>query len=213
MSQKVFIGKRFGKLTVIDIHNNHHFGNSWLCRCDCGNEKVLGESRLIGTKLRRPEKSCGCSYKKQKGKAIKYPRIYGVWQQMINRCYNPDNENYERYGGKGITVCDEWVNSFQVFLNWALNNGYKENLTIDRIDFSKPYEPNNCRWVDYYIQGQNKGISKRNTTGYKGVCHYKDGYRAYITRYGKTVNLGVFKNLNEAAMAREQAEIAMSNVH
>lgn len=127
---------------------------------------------------------------------------------MIQRCYDPSRENYYRYGGKGVTVCKEWINSFDTFFDWALKNRYKENLTIDRINPLLPYEPNNCRWADYFVQEQNKGLYKNNTTGYTGVCNYKHGYRAYITRFGKTKNLGTYKHIKDAITARKIAEAA-----
>jgi hypothetical protein len=84
--------------------------------------------------------------KNRNGETVKHSRIYHAWYQMIKRCYNPKNDNYNRYGGKGITVCKEWIDSFQSFLNWALSNGYSDKLTIDRVESDKPYEPSNCRW-------------------------------------------------------------------
>ncbi len=199
-------GKRIGHLTVIGLYNNHRLGKSWLCRCDCGKEVVLPTCHLTGNK-RRPNKSCGCRQKKQNGNTQKYPRIYSIWLSMIRRCYDPKAENYERYGAKGVTVCEEWRNSFEAFLRWTLERSdYQENLTLDRIDNTKPYGPDNCRWVDYYIQEQNRGPQKRNKLGILGVCPHGNGYRAYIQRYGNKKNLGVFKTLKEAIRARKQAE-------
>ncbi len=200
-------GKKFGYLTVIKLHNEHHFGRSWLCRCDCGNEVVLNTSHLLGTKTRRPNKSCGCMKNTKDGNTMKYPRIYEIWYGMNKRCYDPSRENYERYGGRGASVCEEWRNDFQLFLEWAFNNGYKDGLTIDRIDSSKPYCPDNCRWADYYVQEQNRGPQKRNKLGILGVCPHTDGYyRAYIQRYGKRKHLGVFRTVEEAVAARKKAE-------
>lgn len=88
-----------------------------------------------------------------------HTRIYRIWLHMKNRCYNINDNRYNDWGGRGIKVCDEWLNDFQAFYEWALNNGYKENLTIDRINVNGNYESNNCRWVDYKIQNRN---SRRN---------------------------------------------------
>lgn len=207
MVHQNLIGKRFGKLLVVGLNNADRRGASWLCRCDCGREVVLGTAHLLGTKSRRPNKSCGCAQKKQDGLTAKYSRLYSIWQGMIDRCYKPHRINYYKYGEKGVTICDEWLQSFHSFLFWSLNNGYRDGLTIDRIDCSKPYGPDNCRWVDYYVQNQNKGLDRRNKTGVTGVCHYgKNRYRAYITRKGKKVELWCFDTLQEAIEARKKAE-------
>lgn len=93
-------------------------------------------------------------------------RLHIVWRSMNQRCYNPNKKSYPRYGGRGITVCDEWRNDFQAFYEWAIANGYDENAdryqcTIDRIDNDKGYSPDNCRWVDMKVQNNNKSNSKK----------------------------------------------------
>lgn len=146
--------------------------------------------------------------KKQNGNTVKYSRVYGIYNSMINRCYNPKNDSYMYYGEKGITVCQEWLDSFQEFLKWSFKNGYGEKLSIDRIDNSKPYDPNNCRWIDLRKQSANRGMFKNNTTGITGVSRRKNakkGFRAEIMRNGKRKHLGVFETLEEAATAYEKA--------
>jgi hypothetical protein len=206
MNSEVFIGQRFGNLTVIALNKKHSRGNSWLCQCECGNEKVITESHLIGTKTRLPDKSCGCIHHKKSGNTMSYPRLYSIWKQMIRRCNDSHAINYDRYGSKGITVCTEWANGFENFVKWSLDNGYREDLTIDRKDSMEGYNPSNCRWVTFYEQQLNKGLNKRNKLGYTGVCTSGKGYRAYISRHGERHYLGWFRTIPEAVEARLNAE-------
>lgn len=143
----------------------------------------------------------------KKGLSVKYKRLYQAWSSMIYRCSKPTHFSYNRYGAKGITVCEEWQCSFEPFLEWALNNGYSDTLTLDRIDSSKPYQLDNCRWVDYFTQEANRGMFKNNTTGHTGVTTMgnRGKYRAYISRMGKRKYLGSFETIREAVIARELA--------
>ena len=94
-------------------------------------------------------------------------RLYSIWHNMKTRCCNPNNYHFKYYGGRGICICDEWKNSFQTFYEWAINNGYSDKLTIDRIDNDGNYEPSNCRWVDMYCQ--NNHTRKNHYIEYKGI--------------------------------------------
>lgn len=146
---KNILRERFGRLTV--IKNGEHNG-SWICQCDCGNIKEIYGNQLISGRI----KSCGCqSYETQIRKSDYGERIYGVWRDMKQRCYNPNNRSFKHYGGRGIGICHEWLDDFMSFYNWAVNNGYKEGLTIDRRDNDGNYEPSNCRWVTQQIQVNN----------------------------------------------------------
>ena len=154
-------GKRFGRLVVIEQSDYIEPGRPrWLCRCDCGNEVVVK-----GVSLRRGDtKSCGCITKERAIAMAKAhvthgktkTRLYRIWFGMKCRCHKKTAPDYPRYGGRGITVCDEWRNDFQVFYDWAMANGYQDNLTIDRIDSNGNYLPGNCRWVDSSAQNNNK---------------------------------------------------------
>jgi hypothetical protein len=133
-------GKRFGSLVALRRVGSDKNGHAlWECKCDCGNRIINLSNRL----LTGNSKTCGC----RNGHGMRYTRIYRTWVNMKVRCYNPKQDNYRFYGAKGITVCDEWKNSFQAFLDWALLNGYSDSLTIDRIDPKQGYSPDNCQWL------------------------------------------------------------------
>ena len=159
-------GERFGRLTVIRRYGSCSSGSTWLCKCDCGNEKVVSKGHLKNGDV----KSCGClQYENQKFGSIKHggshEKLFGVWVSMKNRCRNHNVHAYKYYGGRGIYVCDEWANDYAAFREWSIANGYVANdghniLTIDRIDNDGPYAPWNCRWVDMKTQIHNRGHNK-----------------------------------------------------
>lgn len=161
-------GQRFGRLVVVKRADNSADGRArWLCKCDCGQSKtVLGEHLKKGR-----TKSCGCAKSESSSKRFKKhggrnSKLYRIWSNMKDRCNNPDCKAYSDYGGRGIKVCKEWLDDFSAFQKWALANGYKEGLTIDRKNNNKGYSPDNCRWVDRKIQGNNKRNCRYIT--YKG---------------------------------------------
>lgn len=160
--------QRFGRLIALKrCERPKGHPAVWLCLCDCGNYKEVTLNHL-----RRGTKSCGCLSKeiaperaklaKLKERAIKHgdfgTKLYGVWAGMKRRCNNPNVLHYEDYGGRGIKVCDSW-NDYINFKEWAISSGYKEGLTLDRIDVDGNYEPSNCRWVGWHTQQRNR----RNT--------------------------------------------------
>lgn len=144
------IGNKYGDLTVIQKSDkkNKNRETSWICICNCGNiTTVIGSNLKNGT-----TKSCGCLHKKH---GMARTRIYKIWINMKSRCYNTNTKSYKDYGKRGIRICEEWKNNFINFYEWAVKNGYKEDLSIDRIDVDKNYCPDNCRWVDKKVQANN----------------------------------------------------------
>lgn len=155
---KVELGKKYNLLTPVElIGSDQRRRRLYRCICDCGNERIAVSSYLLnGT-----TKSCGCTLRQATIKRstthgkTKHP-LYHVWMGMKTRCFNEKCGWYHRYGGRGITVCDDWKKDFQIFYEWAMASGYREGLSLDRIDVNGNYEPNNCRWATIHEQQNNR---------------------------------------------------------
>ena len=165
------IGERYGRLTVDHLYCRGGNGKKllWACKCDCGNMVNVSRTHLITGHT----SSCGClrtegNIKRLTKHGLSDTRLFWCWRHMINRCENPKTKAYSDYGGRGIKVCDEWHDS-TLFIKWALENGYQDNLTIDRINVNGNYEPSNCRWVDMKVQSRNKRNNINIT--YEGETH------------------------------------------
>ena len=158
-------GKQFGRLTVIKRAGSDTSRKNaiWECKCKCGNVIFVRTCHLTS----KHTQSCGClkketvnegQFKKIHGQSN--TRLYRIRRNMIDRCYNHKNQKYLIYGGRGIKVCDEWLNSFDAFYKWAIAHGYNDSLTIDRINGDGNYEPLNCRWATYSEQNKNRKFRK-----------------------------------------------------
>lgn len=214
MVKKLEEGTKIGSLTVIKLAyiKPFYYGKRkvnkefYLCKCDCGRESIVYKhnlTRKVNTTLHC--KHC-CHSKHNK----RNTRLFRIWAGIKNRCFNANSADYKNYGGRGIKVCEEWL-EFMPFYNWALNNGYRDNLSIDRINNNGNYEPSNCRWANKSEQNNNKRNVKKilynnklytisqlsNILGIKHHCLY-----TRLRRYGivnkvfSNINLKTRKNLN-----------------
>lgn len=191
-------GKRFGRYTVVERAPDHisasgRHRSQWKCVCDCGTEMlVMGENLTSGN-----SKSCGCLQKDAVSAANSThgqaeSKLYGVWCAMKHRCYNAQDPHYSLYGGRGITMCDEWRNDYAEFQRWAIEAGYQEGAargqcTIDRIDNDKGYCPENCRWATSREQ--------MNNVRYNHYLEY-NGERHTIAEWSRITQIPYDKILN-----------------
>lgn len=213
-------GNRYGMLRVLKRDTRPRKPTKskpktyWMCKCDCG--KIIS---VQAYNLRCGQtKSCGCYHKKRTSETSithgmsrfsdgKIRPEFNAWIGIKTRCYNKNRPEYERYGGRGIIVCDRWLDSFDNFFE-DMGARPSPKHSIDRIDVNGDYEPSNCRWTTDTIQARNQRISKRNTTGVRGVCFSKTENRYLVTIRvdKKNIYIGKFKTLNEATEARKKAE-------
>lgn len=131
-------------------------------------------------------------------------RLSNIYRKMKQRCYTKTNKDYYKYGGRGITICKEWLNDFDSFVDWALQNNYSDNLTLDRINVNKGYTPKNCRWADKHIQAINRRKQSNNTSGYIGVKLHNGKWISEITINKKKIHIGSFDDPKSAMKARNK---------
>lgn len=214
---KDLTGERFGRLTVVRFDHYSRTGQQYYeCKCDCGNTKLVQASHLQSGNV----SSCGC----KNSTVTKMPfrhhglyktRIHNIWCGIFARCYNPNSPVYDRYGGRGIRVCDEWRDIVN-FCDWAYKNGYSDNLTLDRIDNDGNYEPSNCRWADKYTQSNNRNnIVKYDYKGGKytitelarmsGINY--GTLRTRIKRYGYSIEEAMIPTKNRNSIIKKRTAI------
>lgn len=200
-----YIGKKFGKWTILEDAPKKYNLIRVKCKCECGKENILYLTKLIRGKTICCKK-CSHALSKYFDRNILNGRLYHIWSGMKNRCKNFAHCGYKYYGAKGIKVCDEWLNNFENFYNWAINNGYNDTLTIDRINTKGNYEPNNCRWISREIQSINKIKQKNNISGYTGISYHKKNkkWASYVIFNKKHIHLGLFNTQKEALEARNK---------
>lgn len=200
-------GREFGRLTVLEYSHTVKKRVYWKCICECGARKTI-----VGTSLKSGHsRSCGCLFKetivnRNKSHELAHSPEYVIWGGIKTRCHNSNAENYEYYGGRGISICPEWRDNFKKFLE-DMGPRPSEEHSIDRIDNNGNYEPGNCRWVTRSEQIHNRRINRNNTSGIKGVHKKGNQWGAQITVNGTRHFLGAFSTIDEAARARKEAEI------
>lgn len=212
VNYKDLTGQRFGRLTAIKKDDTKKSRKAyWLCQCDCGNLKSVRSDSLQAGLI----KSCGCLKKEQdsvnlyrteaKKKSAKFGKPYGhlmihyIWANMKSRCYNQSDKRFGDYGGRGITVCDEWKDDFFEFYKWSMENGYTDKLSIDRIDNEKGYSPTNCRWASNQEQSNNRRSNINITIGNetKTLKQWCDIFNLPYSRIVRRYNLNPNRSIDE----------------
>lgn len=187
---KDLTGEVFGRWTVIkraDPPNDKTGHPLWHCRCVCGNEADV----VVWSLRSGASKSCGCQQLEEFAKRVRthgdsHARLYGIWKAMRARCFNPNFQQYDDYGGRGITVCDEWLD-YPTFKKWAISTDYTDDMTLDRIDVNGNYEPTNCRWVTWREQILNRRVTRWYTMDGRTMCLFD-----WASEYG--INYATLRN-------------------
>lgn len=176
-------GQKFARLTVLQrVENDKKQNSQWLCNCVCGNNIIVRGYHLKSGRI----KSCGCLQKEtgymNKKHGMCETRLYKIWTGIKTRCTNKNEISYKRYGARNIKICAEWKDNFSSFYEWAINNGYADNLTIERINVNGNYEPHNCTWIPSEQQAQNRTTSKLINIDNTTHC-LKEWARIYNIKY------------------------------
>lgn len=196
--RKDYTGQTFEKLTAVSFAYTKNGKTYWNTLCECGNHKVYRIDQLVSGDV----KSCGCYPQKRRFKHKMYnSRLAQIYYDMKQRCLNPNNNSYMNYGGRGISIYNEWLGEKGSinFINWALTHGYKENLTIDRINDNGNYCPGNCRWADKNTQSAN-----RRNSGNIGFCKRLNRWRLRITFHKKNLLTKYAKRPEDLYKIREE---------
>ncbi len=196
-------GKKFGRLTVLSRAPNSGRRTMWYCLCDCGSRLSVRAENLVSGNT----KSCGCIEKERPNATIHgmcRTRLAAIYNSMKQRCYNERSSEYYLYGGRGIYICDEWLNDRTSFFKWAAENGYEENAkqsecSIDRIDVNAGYSPDNCRWVNSLVQANNTRRNKYYEL-YGEKKTLAEWSRIYGIKYGT-----LYSKVNRSGLSLEEA--------
>lgn len=189
-------GQTYGEWTAVSYASN----GKWACRCSCGALKTIEGASLRGSKSRSCQSCARRANPHRRTHGASGSKLYQVWLGMRRRCLNEGDGAYARYGGRGITVCAEWANSFETFRQWAETAGYAVGLTLDRRNNDGPYSPDNCRWATY--AQQNRNYSRTRMVEFEGktvpVIDLAERFgikphtlRQRIFRYGWTVERAI----------------------
>jgi len=204
------VGVVFERLTVLekDTVRDSNGSSKWVCKCICGNIKSISQRSLRGGATR----SCGCLNREIcTTHGLSKHRLYVIYKNVIERCTNPSTDSYKYYGGRGITICDYWLEGFMNFYNDMLPI-YNESLELDRIDGDKGYYKENCRWITHQQNLHNTRPKDGGSSKYKGVSKGKGcrKYEANIYKDGKLYKLGTFTCEKEAALAYNKKALELN---
>lgn len=189
-------------LTIIGEERDDAHRLIYVCRCECGTIKRIQYQHVLSGKV----KSCGCKHNELVSKSARRhgeagTRLYRIWRAMVGRCYYESHANYKNYGGRGISVCNEWRNDYEAFRDWALSHGYTDNLTIDRVDVNGNYLPSNCRWATYKEQRNNQRPRKKKTWIIGGI---EKPRTEWCEEYGKSIQCVLYR-ITKMGMTLEDA--------